>query len=115
MTQMNRSGMAKVEQDYQQYGVRARELHKEGNRFIGYICSLVPLEIITAAGFAPFRIRGDVHDPITKADAYLETIACPFMRSCFDQSLNLISSTSAPIAKWIRETASMPLSKSWNP
>jgi len=47
----------------------------------------VPIEIITAAGFVPFRIRGDVHEPITKGDTHLETIACPFMRSCFDQSL----------------------------
>jgi benzoyl-CoA reductase subunit C len=35
----------------------------------------------------PFRIRGDVHEPITKGDTNLETIACPFLRSCFDVSL----------------------------
>ena len=79
--------MSKVEKYYQQYGVRAQELKEEGKRFMGYICSFVPIEIITAAGFVPFRIRGDVHEPITKGDTYLETIACPFMRSCFDQSL----------------------------
>ena len=81
------AGMAKVEQLYENYGSRARELKKQGTRFIGYICSFVPLEIIAAAGFVPFRIRGDVNDPNTKGDAQLETIACPFMRSCFDQSL----------------------------
>ncbi len=80
-------GMAKVEYLYQNYGARAQELKNQGARFIGFICSFVPLEIITAAGLVPFRIRGDVNQPITKGDTQLETIACPFMRSCFDLSL----------------------------
>ena len=46
----------KVEKYYQHYGIRARELKAAGERFIGYICSFVPLEIIAAAGFIPFRI-----------------------------------------------------------
>ena len=39
-----------VERYYRDYGVRAKELAAEGKKVIGYICSLVPLEIITAAG-----------------------------------------------------------------
>lgn len=78
---------SKVERYYQDYGVRARELKAQGKKFMGYICSFVPVEIIDAAGFIPFRIRGDVHEPITKGDTQLETIACPFMRSYFDLSL----------------------------
>jgi len=42
----------------QDYGLRAKELKKEGKKLIGYICSLVPLEIITAAGCIPFRGEG---------------------------------------------------------
>ena len=75
---------AKVEKYYQDYGFRAKELKNEGKKIIGYICSFVPLEIITAAGCVPFRIRGDIQEPITKGDTLLETIVCPFVRSCFD-------------------------------
>ena len=66
---------SKVEKYYQDYGVRAKELKQEGKKFIGYICSFVPVEIIEAAGFIPFRIRGDVNEPITKGDTQMETIA----------------------------------------
>ncbi|OGP89686.1 MAG: hypothetical protein A2156_00565 [Deltaproteobacteria bacterium RBG_16_48_10] len=75
-----------VERYYKDYGVRARELNAEGKKIIGYICSMVPLEIITAAGCIPFRVRGDIHEPITTGDTLLETIVCPYYRSCFDLS-----------------------------
>lgn len=75
-----------VERYYHDYGVRAKELSAEGKKVIGYICSLVPLEIITAAGCIPFRVRGDIREPITTGDTLLETIVCPYYRSCFDLS-----------------------------
>jgi benzoyl-CoA reductase subunit C len=75
-----------VEKYYRDYGARARELAAEGKKVIGYICSMVPLEIITAAGCIPFRVRGDIHEPITTGDTLLETIVCPYYRSCFDLS-----------------------------
>lgn len=84
MSEKNDNILAKVDKYYQDYGLRARELKNEGKKIIGYICSFVPVEIITAAGCVPFRIRGSVHEPITKGDTDLETIACPFFRSCFD-------------------------------
>jgi benzoyl-CoA reductase subunit C len=80
-------GMAKVERYYEDYGARTRELKAQGQGVMLYLCSLVPVELITAAGFIPLRIRGSVHEPITKGDTQLETIACPFMRSCFDLSV----------------------------
>jgi benzoyl-CoA reductase subunit C len=76
-----------VESFYEDYGIRAKELKKEGKKFIGYVCSFVPLEMITASGCIPFRVRGDVHEPITKGDTLLETIVCPYYRSCFDLSV----------------------------
>jgi benzoyl-CoA reductase subunit C len=76
-----------VEKYYQDYGVRAKELKGEGKKVIGYICSFVPLEIITAAGCIPFRVRGNIHEPITTGDTLLETIVCPYYRSCFDLSV----------------------------
>jgi benzoyl-CoA reductase subunit C len=78
--------LSTVERYYKDYGLRARELKKEGKKIIGYICSLVPLEIISASGCIPFRVRGDVHEPVTTGDTLLETIVCPYYRSCFDLS-----------------------------
>ncbi|HEY54765.1 MAG TPA: 2-hydroxyacyl-CoA dehydratase [Dehalococcoidia bacterium] len=80
-------GLAAAERLYQDYGVRARELKKQGQKILGYLCAFVPLEIVTAAGFMPFRIKGDVNEPITKADTEMETIVCPLVRSCFDMAL----------------------------
>jgi len=80
-------GMEKIERYYDNYGARARELKDQGQQVMIYLCSFVPVEMLAAAGLIPFRIRGSVHEPITKGDTQLETIACPFMRSCFDLSL----------------------------
>ena len=76
-----------VEEYYEDYGLRAKVLKKEGKNIIGYICSFVPLEIITASGCIPFRVRGNIHEPITMGDTLLETIVCPYYRSCFDLSV----------------------------
>jgi benzoyl-CoA reductase/2-hydroxyglutaryl-CoA dehydratase subunit BcrC/BadD/HgdB len=78
--------LSTVERYYEDYGLRAKELKAEGKKLIGYICSLVPLEIIDAAGCIPFRVRGDVREPVTTGDTLLETIVCPYYRSCFDLS-----------------------------
>jgi bzd-type benzoyl-CoA reductase N subunit len=80
-------GLMAADRYYQDYGVRARELKKEGKRVMGYLCAFVPVEMLTAAGFIPFRIKGDVNEPITKADGEMETIVCPLVRSCFDMVL----------------------------
>ncbi len=76
-----------IENYYKDYGVRAKELAREGKKFIGYVCSFVPLEIITAAGCIPFRVRGNIYEPISKGDTLLETIVCPYYRSVFDLSV----------------------------
>ncbi len=81
------NGLATVEKYYQNYDYRARELKREGQKIMGYLCAYVPLEIITAAGFIPFRIKGNVDEPITRADTQMETIVCPLVRSCFDMAL----------------------------
>jgi len=80
-------GLVTVEKYYQDYGSRARELKKQGRQIMGYLCAFTPVEIIAAAGFVPFRIKGDVNEPITKADTEMETIVCPLVRSCFDMAL----------------------------
>ena len=78
------NSFTRVKAYYEDYGVRARELSRSGEKIIGYICSFVPLEVITAAGCVPIRMRGDVREPVTKGDNLLETIVCPYYRSCFD-------------------------------
>ena len=83
-TESSLGGLAAVDKYYQDYGLRARELKGQGEKVIGYLCALTPVEIITAAGFVPFRIKGDVNEPVTRADTQMETIVCPLVRSCFD-------------------------------
>lgn len=80
-------GLSLVDEYYQDYGCRARELKGQGKQVLGYLCAFVPVEMLTAAGFIPFRIRGDTSEPVTKADAEMETIICPLVRSCFDMAL----------------------------
>jgi len=87
MTTQNSSAFATVEQLYQDYGMRARELQAQGKKIIGYLCALTPVEMIAAAGFIPMRIKGNVNEPITKADTNFETIICPVVRSCYDLTM----------------------------
>ena len=87
MSDVRSNVFSTVEKYYKDYGLRAKELKIEGKKVIGYVCSFVPVEIITASGCIPFRMRGSVHEPITKGDTLLETIVCPYYRSCFDLSV----------------------------
>ena len=87
MTDIQRSGLAQAEEYYSDYGLRARELKGEGRKVIGYLSALCPVEILTAAGVVPIRLKGRVSEAVTKADAYMETIVCPFVRNVFDSAL----------------------------
>lgn len=57
---------------------------KQGGKVIGYFCSYVPEEIITAAGFLPFRIRATGSKETTLGDAYFGINNCTFTRHCLD-------------------------------
>ncbi|MBN1567859.1 MAG: 2-hydroxyacyl-CoA dehydratase [Acidobacteria bacterium] len=87
MTEMQSGGLAKAEKYYSDYGLRARELKNEGRKVIGYLSALCPVEILTAAGVVPVRLKGNVSEAVTKADAYMETMICPFVRNVFDAAL----------------------------
>jgi len=67
--------------------MRAKELKEEGLKVVGYFCCLVPEEIFSAFGLVPFRLQGSQRDVIDRADAYIEPMACPFARSCFNRAL----------------------------
>ena len=72
---------------YSQYGLRAKELKGTGKKVVGYLSALGPVEIMTAAGVVPFRLKGNVSEVITKGDAFMETIVCPFVRNVFDAAV----------------------------
>jgi len=87
MTDTQSSVFAKVEEYYSQYGTRARELKSSGRKVIGYLSALCPVEILTAAGVVPIRLKGNVAEAVTRADAHMETMICPFVRNVFDAAL----------------------------
>lgn len=80
-------GLAKVREICQGRDKRARELKSQGKKVVGYFCCYPALEIMTAADIVPYRIMGDPGEPITEADAYIETVVCPYLRSCFDLAI----------------------------
>jgi benzoyl-CoA reductase subunit C len=80
-------GLATAEKYYADYGLRARELRGSGRKVIGYLSALCPVEVLTAAGVVPLRLKGNVSEAITRADAYMETMVCPFVRNVFDAAL----------------------------
>ena len=86
MTQASK-GLAKAKEIYQDRSRRVKELKAEGKKIIGYPCIYVPIEMMTALDLVPYRIYGDIREPVTEADRGLQTAFCPIMRSAFDLGL----------------------------
>ncbi|MDP6101635.1 MAG: 2-hydroxyacyl-CoA dehydratase family protein, partial [Dehalococcoidia bacterium] len=80
-------GIVRAQELMKNFGSRARQLQAGGKKVVGYLCCYPPVEFLTALDLVPFRIQGNTREPISEADAYLETIMCPFIRSCFDRAL----------------------------
>ncbi len=80
-------GLTRVREIYRDRTYRVKELKAEGRKVIGYLCIYPALEMITALDLVPYRIFGDMKEPITKADACLPTVVCPFLRSSLDLGL----------------------------
>lgn len=81
------AGLERARALYRERDHRARELRAQGHRIIGYLCYFAPPEILEAVGLIPFRIRGDLCEPVTHADQYIEPYGCPFVRNTFDLAL----------------------------
>jgi benzoyl-CoA reductase subunit C len=82
-----KKGLNLAKEVYQDRGRRVQELRKAGKKVIGYLCLYPPVELITALGLVPFRIFGDMSEPITAADRVSTTVVCPFLRSILDLAL----------------------------
>jgi len=64
-----------------------RSWKEQGHRVMGYLCSAIPEEIFTAAGFLPFRIRATGSTGTELSDAHFSNLNCSFVRHCFNVAL----------------------------
>ena len=87
MAKVESRGLNRVEEIYQDRAQRVKELKAEGKKIIGYLHIYPVLEMLTALDLVPYSMFGDMREPITKADAALPTIVCPFLRSLLDLGL----------------------------
>ena len=87
MAKVESRGLNRVKEIYQDRAQRARELKAEGKKIIGYLHLYPVLEMLTALDLVPYSMFGDMREPITKADAALPTMVCPFLRSLLDLGL----------------------------
>lgn len=81
------TGLARSREIYHNRWQRVQELRAQGKKVIGYLCLYPVVEMLTALDLVPFRLFGDMKEPITKADRYLPTVTCPFLRSLVDLGL----------------------------
>lgn len=84
---MANTGVARAKEILGSRQEYAKALQKEGKKVVGYLSMHVPLEIVEAFGLVPFRIIGDIREPVTEADRGLPAAFCPYMRSVLDLSL----------------------------
>jgi benzoyl-CoA reductase subunit C len=87
MTAGTLTGLAKASAIYQDRTRRVLELQRGGKKIFGYLCIYPILEMLTAFDIVPFRLFGDINEPITKANNYLPAVVCPFLRSYLDLGL----------------------------
>ncbi|TAK33468.1 MAG: 2-hydroxyacyl-CoA dehydratase [Chloroflexota bacterium] len=59
-----------------------RRWKEKGKHIMGWGCSYVPSEILSAAGLLPIRVTGDAREiPTDEGDAYLYTAMCSYSRT----------------------------------
>lgn len=82
-----KTGLAAVNELYIDRTKRVKQLKGQGKKIIGYFCCYPPVELLTALDLVPYRIMGSMREPVTRADAYIEPVACSFARNCVDMAL----------------------------
>lgn len=63
-----------------------RERKAQGQRIVGYLCTYLPEEILTAAGLLPIRMGGGAKET-PQGDAYFYANTCTFVRNCMEMGL----------------------------
>jgi benzoyl-CoA reductase subunit C len=87
MDEKSLAGMEKAKAIYGDRFGHAMRMKQQGKQIMGYLCIHPPAEMMTALDLVPFRIFGDMRETVTKADAYLPAVVCPFLRSLLDVAL----------------------------
>ena len=64
-----------------------KEARLAGKKIIGYLCSYVPIELIHAAGFVPYRMRAVGSTGTDIADGYYAPLNCSYARHCFNKAM----------------------------
>lgn len=57
-----------------------RQARDSGKQILGYFCTYMPVELITAAGLVPLRLRGKAGGDTALADAYMSSRICTYVR-----------------------------------
>jgi benzoyl-CoA reductase/2-hydroxyglutaryl-CoA dehydratase subunit BcrC/BadD/HgdB len=65
-----------------------KEWKEQGGKVLGYFCSSMSEEIMTAAGLLPFRMRATGSTDTELSDAHLSSINCSFARHCLNVALS---------------------------
>jgi benzoyl-CoA reductase/2-hydroxyglutaryl-CoA dehydratase subunit BcrC/BadD/HgdB len=58
-----------------------------GGKIVGYFCTAMPTEMVTAAGFLPFRVRATGSTETDLSDSCFSSINCSFPRHAFNMAL----------------------------
>lgn len=61
---------------------------RSNKKVIGYFCSYVPVELLTAAGILPLRLRGTGSQDSATADALLSSRICTYVRHTMSLALD---------------------------
>ena len=80
-------GLARARELYLERRKRAEEFKVQGKKVLGYLCLFAPPEIMASAGVLPYRLRGDLKEPVTRAHEFVEPFGCAYVRNLFDQDL----------------------------
>jgi benzoyl-CoA reductase/2-hydroxyglutaryl-CoA dehydratase subunit BcrC/BadD/HgdB len=78
MTAREASALALLKEHYQNRDRAARDWKEKGGKVVGYRCDNVPEEMISAAGFLPYRLSGDPHVGRDAVERYVQPFALPF-------------------------------------
>jgi benzoyl-CoA reductase subunit C len=57
---------------------------RDGKKVMGFVCSYLPEEILSAVDILPFRITGKGVQDTSHADSHLTRVNCSFARSCLE-------------------------------